>query len=146
MINMDILRKKQPSRKLKYKESRYRKRLKYAKAKKNSLGTGTTMRLGVVNLESGIKLPVMPYDDILEVSRLTEELLMGHDISHFDSPSKAAKSYVQNFSKRNKENRATEAMYNKVNKRIVMMNRGSALITDNSKKLYRALMDEESEE
>lgn len=101
--------------------------------------TQTGKRLGIV-----FPAPGMAYDDVLEVSRLTEVLLKGGDISTIVSPSKAAKRYVMQFSRDNKGIHATENLYRLVNKKLVQMNRGENQPTSQSVKLYKALMSDKA--
>lgn len=95
-------------------------------------------------IENGFPAPGMAYDDVLEVSRLTEVLLKGGDVSKVASPSKAAKRYIMRFSRDNKGSHAAENLYHRVNKQLVLMNRGENHPTSASVKLYRDLMSDKA--
>lgn len=85
----------------------------------------------------------MPYEDILEASRLAEELIQGHDIAQIRSSSPKAKRYVLTFSRTHKGKQATQMMYNGVNRRLVEINSRINSPSVDSKKLYRELMSED---
>ena len=115
---------------------------------KASLGAPSSARIKRTHkgklIEIGFSVPGMAYDDVLEVSRLTEVLLKGGDVSKVASPSKVAKRYVMRFSKDNKGGNAAENLYHRVNKQLVQMNRGENHPTLASIKLYRELMSDKA--
>lgn len=85
-------------------------------------------------------LPPMHYEDVIEASRLAEEVVQGHDISHMYSSSQAAKNYVLEFSKLHSGKRSAEILYNNINRRLVKMNRIVNTPTSDYQKLYQELM------
>lgn len=102
-----------------------------------------SLQIGIQPNVKRVSVPHMPYEDILEASRLAEELMQGHDIAHIKSSSPNAKRYVLTFSMANKGKQATQRMYNDVNRRLVEMNSRINSPTVDGKKLYRELMDED---
>lgn len=88
--------------------------------------------------------PGMAYDDVLEVSRLTEVLLKGGDVAKVASPSKVAKQYVMRFNRDNNSSHAAKNLYHRVNKKLVLMNKGENFPTSASVKLYNALMSDKT--
>lgn len=84
----------------------------------------------------------MTYEDVLEVSRLTEVLLKGGDISQIPSNSRTAKDFVMNVRRANKGMGSVEKLYNQVNKRLVLMNKGENHPNLASVKLYNELMSD----